>query len=85
MARGVTLKAEWIRSGTSHDIQQVRRLITKYVKHTNTFASTLPTDTSPRRTSFLAKKIPSLPTATQNSPRPGDNEKSNAKTNPFLA
>lgn len=32
MARGVTLKAEWIRSGTSHDIQQVRRLIAKYVR-----------------------------------------------------
>jgi hypothetical protein len=56
MAREVTMKAEWIRSGTSHDIQQVRRLIAKYVEHTNTFASTLPTDTSPRRTNLLAKK-----------------------------
>jgi transposase InsO family protein len=77
-----SLKADWIRPCTPLDIEQARASSRASLITTTLCAYTPPSDTSPLRTNFLAKKRPSLPTVTKNSPRPGTNEKSNDKTNP---
>jgi transposase InsO family protein len=77
-----SLKADCIRPGTPLNIEQARRLIATYVNHDNTVCLHSAIGYITPRTSFLAKIRPSLPPATKNSPRPGDKEKSNAKTNP---
>jgi transposase-like protein len=77
-----SLKADCIRPGTPSTSSRPAASSPHTSTTTTPCASTAPSDTSPPTTSFLAKKRPSLPPATKKSPRPGDKEKSNAKTNP---
>jgi hypothetical protein len=75
-------KADCIRPGTPLCLEDARRLVAIYVDHYNTIRLHSAIGYITPCDKLFAKKRPSLPSVTTNSPRPGFNDNSNANINP---
>jgi putative transposase len=65
-----SLKRDCIRPGVPLNLQDARRLVTRFVEHYNTVRLHFAIGTSPQLINSLAKKRPSSPLATKSSSRP---------------